>query len=148
MIEKLYSHFLSSPSVCTDTRNIKAGDIFFALKGENFNANKFAAQAIEAGCALAVIDDIVAANNEVIHISARNAAPTGRLITTWNGGQKWASSAVATQRIQNFPTASRFNRIAVPRTGQPTIDSNTIAMGGLSGGGTDGILELGIVNKV
>jgi hypothetical protein len=66
----------------------------------------------------------------------------------WNGGQKWASSAVTTQRIQNLPTASRFNRIAVPRTGQPTTDSNTIALGGLSGGGTDGILELGVANRV
>ena len=100
------------------------------------------------GGTLAVIDDIVAATDEVIHVAARTATPTGRLITTWNGGQKWASSAVATQRIQNLPTASRFNRIAVPKTGQPTIDSNTIAMGGLSGGGVDGILELGISNRV
>jgi photosystem II stability/assembly factor-like uncharacterized protein len=100
------------------------------------------------GGALTVIDDIVSATDEVLHISARTATPTGRLITSWNGGQKWASSAVVTQRIQNFPTASRFNRIAVPRTGQPTTDSNTIALGGLSGGGTDGILELGIANRV
>jgi hypothetical protein len=100
------------------------------------------------GGALTVIDDIVAATDEVIHITARTATPTGRLITSWNGGQKWASSAVTTQRIQNLPTASRFNRIAVPRTGQPTTDSNTIALGGLSGGGTDGILELGIANRV
>lgn len=100
------------------------------------------------GTALTVIDDIAAATDEVIHITARTATPTGRLITTWNGGEKWATSAVTTQRIKNLPTASRFNRIAVPRSGQATTDSNTIALGGLSGGGTDGILELGVAAKV
>jgi len=82
-----------------------------------------------------------------LYISARTATPTGRLITSWNGGQKWTSSAATTQRIQNLPTASRFNRIAVPSTGQATTDTNTIALGGLSGGGTDGILEFGIANR-
>ncbi len=57
MIETLYSHFLKHPSVCTDTREIKQGAIFFALKGENFNGNKFAKQALESGCSLAVIDE-------------------------------------------------------------------------------------------
>lgn len=45
--------------MCTDTRKIIAGSIFFALKGENFNGNKFATQAIEQGCALAVVDEPV-----------------------------------------------------------------------------------------
>lgn len=56
-IEKLYEHYLSYPSVQTDTRKLKAGDIFFALKGDNFNGNLFAAKAIEAGAAYAVIDE-------------------------------------------------------------------------------------------
>ncbi len=57
MIEKLYTHFLKHPLVCTDTRNIQPDSIFFALKGDNFNANRFAEQAIKAGCSLAVIDE-------------------------------------------------------------------------------------------
>lgn len=57
MIEKLYSLFLKHPIVCTDTRNIKPGSIFFALKGGNFNGNQFAEKAIEMGCAYAVIDE-------------------------------------------------------------------------------------------
>ena len=57
MIEKLYSIFLKHPIVCTDTRDIKPGSIFFALKGGNFNGNKFAEKAIEMGCAYAVIDE-------------------------------------------------------------------------------------------
>lgn len=57
MIEKLYSLFLKHPIVCTDTRNIKPGSIFFALKGGNFNGNEFAEKALEMGCAFAVIDE-------------------------------------------------------------------------------------------
>ncbi len=57
MIEKLYSLFLKHPIVCTDTRDIKPGSIFFALKGGNFNGNQFAEKAIEMGCAYAVIDE-------------------------------------------------------------------------------------------
>ena len=57
MIDKLYSVFLKHPSVCTDTRDIKPGSIFFALKGGNFNGNLFAEKAIEMGCAYAVIDE-------------------------------------------------------------------------------------------
>ncbi len=57
MIEKLYSYFLKNPTISTDTRDIKKGSIFFALKGDNFNGNKFAEQALNLGCSLAVIDE-------------------------------------------------------------------------------------------
>lgn len=56
-IEQLYQLYLQYPSVQTDTRKLKKGDIFFALKGDNFNGNRFAAQALEAGAAYAVIDE-------------------------------------------------------------------------------------------
>ncbi|HUM96291.1 MAG TPA: UDP-N-acetylmuramoyl-tripeptide--D-alanyl-D-alanine ligase [Chitinophagaceae bacterium] len=56
-IEELYKIFLKHPSVQTDTRKLKPGDIFFALKGENFNGNAFAKQAVEAGAVYAVIEE-------------------------------------------------------------------------------------------
>lgn len=56
-IEQLYTIYRQFPSVQTDTRKLKKGDIFFALKGGNFNGNSFAAQAIDSGAALAVIDE-------------------------------------------------------------------------------------------
>ena len=56
-IEELYKIYLQHPSVQTDTRKLKPGDIFFALKGPNFNGNAFAKQAIEAGAVCAVIDE-------------------------------------------------------------------------------------------
>jgi UDP-N-acetylmuramoyl-tripeptide--D-alanyl-D-alanine ligase len=56
-IHKLYSRYLESGRVSTDTRKIVPGSIFFALKGDKFNANEFAAQALEKGAAYAVIDE-------------------------------------------------------------------------------------------
>jgi UDP-N-acetylmuramoyl-tripeptide--D-alanyl-D-alanine ligase len=56
-IEELYKLFLQFPSVETDTRKIKSGDIFFALKGEKFNGNSFAKDALASGAAYAVCDE-------------------------------------------------------------------------------------------
>jgi UDP-N-acetylmuramoyl-tripeptide--D-alanyl-D-alanine ligase len=56
-IAALYERYLSSMGVTTDTRQIKQGCIFFALRGEKFNANTFAIEAVEKGAAYAVIDE-------------------------------------------------------------------------------------------
>jgi len=58
-IQELYKRFIQHPSVQTDTRKIKKGDIFFALKGPNFNGNAFALRALEMGAAYAVVDDVI-----------------------------------------------------------------------------------------
>lgn len=56
-IEQLYSVFKQYPSIQTDTRKLKKGDIFFALKGDHFDGNQFAEKALEAGAYRAVIDN-------------------------------------------------------------------------------------------
>lgn len=56
-IAALYNLFLQHPSVKTDTRKLQPGDIYFALKGDNFDGNLFAGQALEKGAAYAVIDN-------------------------------------------------------------------------------------------
>ncbi len=58
-ISALYQIYLSYPSVQTDTRKLKEGDIYFALKGPSFDGNTFALQALEAGAAYAVVDNPV-----------------------------------------------------------------------------------------
>lgn len=55
--EKILQLFLKYKSVCTDTRKITPNAIYFALKGENFNGNRFANQALEQGCSFAIIDE-------------------------------------------------------------------------------------------
>ena len=56
-IEKLYQKYLENKKISTDTRQITPGSIFFALKGDKFNANEFAAEAITKGASYAVIDE-------------------------------------------------------------------------------------------
>ena len=63
-IEHLYQLYLHHPSVQTDTRKLKEGDLFFALKGPNFNGNEFALQALKAGAAYAIIDEQVDPSND------------------------------------------------------------------------------------
>lgn len=57
MIEYIYKHYTSTFHVTIDSRNVKSGSIFFALKGENNDGNAFAADALKNGAALAVIDN-------------------------------------------------------------------------------------------
>ncbi|MGM0408044.1 MAG: UDP-N-acetylmuramoyl-tripeptide--D-alanyl-D-alanine ligase [Bacteroidota bacterium] len=56
-IEKLYKKFLEHPQITTDSRIVTNNGLFFALKGENFDGNKFAQKAIDNGCAFAIIDN-------------------------------------------------------------------------------------------
>ncbi len=56
-VDLLYDIYKKFPSVQTDTRKLRKDDFFFALKGENFNGNHFAKNAIDTGAAYAVIDE-------------------------------------------------------------------------------------------
>ncbi len=56
-IKSLYQVYLAHPVVTTDSRKCPAGSMFFALRGETFNGNLYALQALEAGCAVAVVDE-------------------------------------------------------------------------------------------
>jgi UDP-N-acetylmuramoyl-tripeptide--D-alanyl-D-alanine ligase len=56
-IKELYKLFINSSGVCTDTRKIKKNCIFFALKGDNFNGNIFAKNAIKMGASFSIIDE-------------------------------------------------------------------------------------------
>jgi len=56
-ITELYQLYTQTYLVDTDTRKIRKGSLFFALKGDNFNGNEFAAEAIKSGASYAVIDE-------------------------------------------------------------------------------------------
>ena len=63
-IPELYSIFQEHPVVSTDTRQLPQGCIFFALKGSNFDGNKFAASSLTNGASYAVIDDAAYATDD------------------------------------------------------------------------------------
>lgn len=56
-IDALHELFLTCNSACTDTRKIQQNDMFFALKGDNFNGNTYAQNALENGAKYAIIDE-------------------------------------------------------------------------------------------
>ncbi len=84
-IPELYQLYLQHPSIQTDTRKLQKGDIYWALKGPNFNGNLFAEKALEMGAAYAVADEPVApkavhqTTHETTH-KAKYEAPHNRII--------------------------------------------------------------------
>lgn len=69
-IYKIYQQY---PSVQTDTRKLQEGDLYFALKGPNFNGNEFAIRALDAGAAYAIIDEMPSKNDlELADLSIYN----------------------------------------------------------------------------
>ena len=55
--KELYAIYEQHPLITTDSRDCPEGSIFIALKGDSFDGNRFAAQALEKGCAVAIVDD-------------------------------------------------------------------------------------------
>ncbi|HBY70445.1 MAG TPA: UDP-N-acetylmuramoyl-tripeptide--D-alanyl-D-alanine ligase, partial [Flavobacteriaceae bacterium] len=65
-IEKLHREFLASSGICTDTRKITKNCLFVALKGDNFNGNTFAEEAIKKGAYKVIIDESEFQNDRTI----------------------------------------------------------------------------------
>jgi UDP-N-acetylmuramoyl-tripeptide--D-alanyl-D-alanine ligase len=63
-LNQIHHLFLESSGTSTDTRNIKQNSLFFALKGDNFNGNTFAHQALKRGARYAIIDEAVQPTDE------------------------------------------------------------------------------------
>ena len=79
-IKDLYRIFRACGSVATDSRKIRGGELFFALRGDSFDGNDFAVKALECGAAYAVVD----ADSEVAAHSASESGMTGRIIPVDN----------------------------------------------------------------
>ena len=75
MMTELYDLYLQNPKICTDTRKISSGCLFFALKGPNFNGNTFAEEAIKKGASYAIVDDELYAIDDR-YIIVKNALTT------------------------------------------------------------------------
>ncbi len=83
-IEQLHKDFLSSTGICTDTRKIKKGCLFFALSGDNFNGNTFAKEALALGASKVVIDQIDYHENTGKTILTRNSLKTLQKLATYH----------------------------------------------------------------
>ena len=63
-IKELYKLYQEHPCITTDSRDCPEGSIFLALKGESFDGNKFALQALEKGCSYAIVSEKEEVNSE------------------------------------------------------------------------------------
>jgi UDP-N-acetylmuramoyl-tripeptide--D-alanyl-D-alanine ligase len=82
-IEELHSLFLACSAICTDTRKIKNNDMFFALKGDNFNGNTYAEQALNNGAKYCIIDEL-AYNTSSKTILVHNVLETLQELATYH----------------------------------------------------------------
>ncbi len=132
-IERLHQLFLKYPVACTDTRQIKEACIFFALKGDNFDGNKFAADALRKGAEYAVVDSSETAKGdrtilvdntlrtlqELATYHRKYCAATVIALTGSNGKTttKDLLYAVLSKKFKTIATHGNFNNhIGVPLT--------------------------------
>lgn len=132
-IPDLYQLFCEHPVITTDTRDCTPGAIFFALKGASFDGNAFAQNALDAGCAYAVVDDEhVSGDERLIHVP--DVLQTLQDLAAWHRRQlrtpivqvtgtngktttKELVSAVLGERFNVLFTQGNFNNhIGVPKT--------------------------------
>jgi UDP-N-acetylmuramoyl-tripeptide--D-alanyl-D-alanine ligase len=132
----LYEIFKKSSGVQTDTRKLKLGDIYFALKGPNFNGNIFALAALEAGASFAIVDENIphseAVDDRILQVAdvlttLQDLAKYHRqqfdipfiAITGSNGKTttKELIAAVLSSHFKTYTTIGNFNNhIGVPLT--------------------------------
>ena len=132
-IARLYEIFCTSKGVQTDSRKVSEGEIFFALRGENFDGNRYAAAALEAGAVAAVVDneevavderyvvvdDTLVALQELARCHRRNLSARVLAITGTNGKTttKELVSAVLSRGFRVRHTQGNLNNhIGVPLT--------------------------------
>jgi len=82
-ISELYTHFKKSPLISTDSRNVTERSIFFALKGDNFNGNKYAENALEKGASFAVVDEAAFASDKRCFL-VNNVLETLQKLSLWH----------------------------------------------------------------
>jgi UDP-N-acetylmuramoyl-tripeptide--D-alanyl-D-alanine ligase len=130
-IQNLYQNYLKTGKVSTDTRQIAPGSIFFALKGEKFNANQFAEEALAKGAQLAVIDEAAFAKDNR-YVVVENVLKTLQQLARYHRDQltipiigltgsngkttsKELLNAVLAKKFRTFATKGNLNNhIGVP----------------------------------
>lgn len=133
MLESLYIHFLKYPSISTDTRTLKPGDIFFALKGDNFDGNQYVLKALEMGASLCVCSEPQPTSTERIMVVEDVLATLSQLATlhrdrseipvigiTGSNGKTTTKELVSTVLSSTYSThftkGNLNNHIGVPLT--------------------------------
>ncbi len=131
-MDSIYQTFLEHPQICIDTRVIKAGSLFFALRGDHFDGNTFAAEAIANGASYAIVSDPKLKGSRYIYhpdplVALQQLAQEHRrhftipviAITGSNGKtttKELLSSVLSTSFITQATSGNLNNHIGVPLT--------------------------------
>ncbi|MFI1745294.1 UDP-N-acetylmuramoyl-tripeptide--D-alanyl-D-alanine ligase [Thalassobellus sediminis] len=132
-IKDIHTLFLQCNNVCTDTRKIQGNDLFFALKGDNFNGNTYAKKALDNGAKYAIVDEIefntspktILVNNvlETLQQLAsyhRNFLKKPVIALTGSNGKTTTKELIYAVLSQKFKTTATIgnlnNHIGVPLT--------------------------------
>ena len=133
-IDDIYSLFSKSSGISTDTRTINKKNLFFCLKGENFNGNSFIDQAIDLGASFVIYDEKKLNHKSEKTIKVKNALETLQLLAkhhrskfkipiiglTGSNGKttsKELINSVLSQKFNVTSTSNNFNNhIGVPLT--------------------------------
>lgn len=172
-IDQLYSLFRQYPQVVIDSRQVTPGCLFFALRGERFDGNDFAAGALEAGAAFAVVDrpdvlkndrfilvkDVLEALQELARFHRRQFQIPILAITGSNGKtttKELVSAVLGSHYPLHFTRGNFNNHIGVPLTllaMPPEIEVAVIEMGANHQGEIDALCRIaepthGIITNV
>lgn len=148
-LEQIYQIFASCKNISIDSRIIKPNSIFFALKGENFDGNKFVKQALDNGCIAAVASDkTLSDDNRVVIvedtlITLQKLANLHRkklnipiIAITGSNGKTTTKELISTVLAQKYRVVStsgnKNNHIGVPLTllsMNKTVDIGVVEMG-------------------
>ena len=163
MIETIYQHFLKAHKVSTDSRKIEKDAVFFALKGENFDANDFALQVAQEGLAslvvadrktlpqherLLIVDDTLKTLQDLAAYHRQQSRATILSITGTNGKTttKELVSAVLAKKYRIIHTIGNLNNhIGVPLTLlriQPDTEIAVVEMGASHPGEIDFLCKI------
>ncbi|MBS3992424.1 MAG: UDP-N-acetylmuramoyl-tripeptide--D-alanyl-D-alanine ligase [Bacteroidetes bacterium] len=118
-IQELYQLYLSHPLIDTDTRAIRSKSIFFALKGEQFNGNNFAEEALQKGASFAVVDENHYPSNPNI-VLVDNVLETLQQLANFHRNQikvpvislTGSNGKTTTKELINAVLSKKFNTIA------------------------------------
>ena len=144
-VQDLHSIFLEFPSVNTDTRKIKKNDIFFALKGDNFNGNTYTQHAINNGASYVIIDQeeyyindkTILVDNTLVMLQKlanyhRNFCNAKVLSITGSNGKTTTKELINTVLSRKYKTIATVgnlnNHIGVPLTLLSILPDTEIAI--------------------
>ena len=119
-LETLYSQFLESSGICTDTRKITKNCLFVALRGDNFNGNNFTQEALDQGAYKVIIDDLSQHKNTGETILCKNSLELLQKLATYHRQQlglpiialTGSNGKTTTKELINAVISTKYNTTA------------------------------------